>query len=218
MVQFNELELTKWESKKPQYQNLTEQERDALQDLRSRHDIIIKPADKGSAVVIMDISDYLVEGTCQLEDRTDLTMDHKVLLSNTIDAMVKRGEIACSTADYLIQLKPRTAQLYLLPKIHKQQRPPPGRPIISANECPTERISEFADFFLQPFLPEIDSYLKDTADFLLKLEQVGKVKSGSHLVAADITSLYKNIPHIEPLMCIARFLKKHRKNGKKSQQ
>jgi hypothetical protein len=36
-------------------------ERTALQNLRSNEDIIIKPADKGSAVVVMDKSAYIQE-------------------------------------------------------------------------------------------------------------------------------------------------------------
>ena len=37
----------------------------------------------------------------------------------------------------------------MLPKIHKNREHPPGRPIVSGNGCPTERISKFVDFFLQ---------------------------------------------------------------------
>jgi hypothetical protein len=43
-------------------------ERTALQNLRSNEDIIIKPADKGSAVVVMDKSAYIREAERQLSD------------------------------------------------------------------------------------------------------------------------------------------------------
>ena len=43
-------------------------ERTALQSLRSNEDIIIKPADKGSAVVVMDKSAYIREAVRQLSD------------------------------------------------------------------------------------------------------------------------------------------------------
>ena len=39
-------------TKRPNFTNLTQEERTALQDLRQRNDIIIKPADKGGAVVV----------------------------------------------------------------------------------------------------------------------------------------------------------------------
>jgi hypothetical protein len=41
----------------PKTDNLTQAERSALRDLQERDDIIIKPADKGSAVVVMDKND-----------------------------------------------------------------------------------------------------------------------------------------------------------------
>ena len=48
--------------------NLTPEERKALKDLQKRDDIIIKEADKGSAVVVMNKEDYLAETGRQLGD------------------------------------------------------------------------------------------------------------------------------------------------------
>jgi hypothetical protein len=48
--------------------NLTPGERTVLQSLRSNEDIIIKPVDKGSAVVVMDRSAYIREAERQLSD------------------------------------------------------------------------------------------------------------------------------------------------------
>ena len=52
--------------------------------------------------------------------------------------------------------------LYTVPKIHKLD--PPGRPIISGNGCPTEKISIFVDSFLQPLAMTLDSYVQDDID------------------------------------------------------
>lgn len=41
--------------------NLISNERKALKNLRHRDDIAIKPADKGAAVVILSLKDYLKE-------------------------------------------------------------------------------------------------------------------------------------------------------------
>ena len=48
--------------------NLTKPERHALNQLKLREDIIIMRADKGGAVVIMDIIDYAKEGNRQLNN------------------------------------------------------------------------------------------------------------------------------------------------------
>ena len=49
--------------------NLTKEERSAKRSLSQNRDIIIKKADKGSAVVIQNRSDYIKEGLRQLSDR-----------------------------------------------------------------------------------------------------------------------------------------------------
>ena len=50
------------------FDNLTPGERTVLQSLRSNEDIIIKLADKGSSVVVMDKSAYIREAERQFSD------------------------------------------------------------------------------------------------------------------------------------------------------
>ena len=55
---------------KHKHVNLTKSERSALCDLQNRQEIIIKPADKDSAVVVMDRVHYIPEAERQLGDST----------------------------------------------------------------------------------------------------------------------------------------------------
>ena len=48
--------------------NLSSRERKALHNLRQRTDIIIKPANKGSAVVVLSKEDYIKEADRQLNN------------------------------------------------------------------------------------------------------------------------------------------------------
>jgi hypothetical protein len=89
--------------------------------------------------------------------------------------------------------KPKAGRFYLLPKFHKVNNP--GRPIVSANGHPTEKISEFVDFHLRPHVEVLPSHLKDTTDYLQKMESMNALPSGIILVSMDVTSLYTNIPH-----------------------
>ena len=94
----------------------------------------------------------------------------------------------------------RTPQFYVLPKIHKEHNATlpigyPGRPIVSACNSRTENISGFIDEILQPHVKSLDSYVKDTADILRKLQNVPYVPKEALLVTLDVTSLYSNIPH-----------------------
>ena len=86
----------------------------------------------------------------------------------------------------------------MLPKIHKPKRPPPGRPIVSANGCATEKISALVDIILRPIVPKTRSYLKDTGHFLQKLANYhGVITPNTLLVSLDVSALYTNIPNEE---------------------
>ena len=88
---------------------------------------------------------------------------------------------------------PKPGRFYTIPKIHKQGHP--GRPIVSSNSHPTERISQFVDHHLQPLVTKLPSYIKDTTHFLKKLNSIGQLPNGVLLVTLDVASLYTNIPH-----------------------
>ena len=127
----------------------------------------------------------------------DLSQTHHREIIQILDEMFSQGQIDRSCYLYLSDEKIRTAQFYMLPKIHKNQTPPPGRPIVSGNGCPTERISKFIDHFLQPNVKNIRSYIKDTTDFLYMLNKVGTLPPNCTLVTLDVSSLYTNIPNTE---------------------
>ena len=197
--------------------NIVPKERLAMKDLMENKNIIIKPADKGSAVVIMDRLDYLKEGYRQLSDTKfyrrlehEPTSDFRKEVAGFVEDMYQNGEIDETVQKYLMYDTHRTPQLYLLPKIHKGKIPPPGRPIISANGCPTENISQFVDFFLNPTCLTLPSFVKDTTHFLQKLNDLGTLPDNCILVTMDVSSLYTNIPNNEGLSAARIALDTHR--------
>ena len=151
--------------------NLTRDEQQALQNLRDYDDIIIKQADKGSAVVIMDKEAYLQEAMRQLNDSEiyqplvkDPTRDMIKKVNQRIIESHRKGNIDDETKKYLLASgEERAGRIYLLPKIHKEGCP--GRPVISGCNTPTEKISRFVDHHLRPLVPTINSYIKETNDF-----------------------------------------------------
>ena len=84
-------------------------------------------------------------------------------IQNIVEDLFQNGEIDISVRKYLTDTTCRTSQLYLLPKIHKNMNPPPGRPIISGNGCPTEKMSQFVDHFLNPPNADLRPLLKTLA-------------------------------------------------------
>ena len=79
-----------------------------------------------------------------------------------------------------------------MPKIHKKNNP--GRPVISSINCHTSNISKFVDYHLQEHVQNLPSYVKDTTDFINKIDDLA-IPEDSILVTMDVSSLYTNIPN-----------------------
>ena len=89
-------------------------------------------------------------------------------------------------------------KLCLLPKKHKRFSNVPGRPLPGRPGAPTEKVTEYLDHHLQPVLKEGNSCIKDTADFLYKIKDLGEIPEGAIIVTA-VVGLYPSIPHNEGL-------------------
>ena len=184
--------------------NLSSKEFEAIHDLQSNRDIIIKPADKGGKIVIWGRNEYLKEAYRQLNDRDyyipignnpigDLISE----ISSFISFLYQQSHIDYPTFKFLDpKINARTPLFYLLPKIHKPGVP--GRPIISGCDSPTANLSTYIDYYLKPIVKQIPSYIQDTTHFLRTLESfVDNIPQNSILVTFDVKSLYTNIPHDE---------------------
>ena len=113
----------KVEVPKDKFNNLTNRERKALYQLKS---IVIKSADKGSAVVVWDREDYIKEAEKQLGDEEvyEEVSNNAAPLLRTINGVIakirKRGDLKRDTLDYFIMKDPKFSRFHLLPKIHKR--------------------------------------------------------------------------------------------------
>ena len=99
----------------------------------------------------------------------------------------------------------------MLPKIHKNKFPVPGRPIVSSCDSPTEKISMMLDIILQPYVLKISSYIRDTSDFLQKISNI-KINDDDWIFTMDVMSLYTNIPHDERIKSMCDLLNSNRQN------
>ena len=66
---------------------------------------------------------------------------------------------------------------------------------VSSVNCHINTISKYVDFHLQPIVKNILSYVRDTTDFLQKLDKVKKISNDCLLITLNVNSLYTNIPN-----------------------
>ncbi|XP_073439027.1 uncharacterized protein [Dendrobates tinctorius] len=189
--------------------NLSREERMALDDLSSDRSLVIKPANKGGSLVIMDRSDYLSEIHRQLSDREV----YMPIAYNPLDSIINKikpiiqhhigvGTIDKTIGDFLLNSDPITPVFYVLPKIHKRLEKPPGRPIVSSTNSILSPPAMFLEKILTPLVKTTKSYLKDTNEFISLIKSLGSLPSSSFLVTWDVNSLYTSITHEKGLRAI----------------
>ena len=122
------------------------------------------------------------------------------------------GIISEENRRYLKRKDNGVGRFYLLPKIHKRLISVRGRPVVSNCGTPTERISEFVDFYLQPIVKTLPHVIKDTTEFLYKLKELGDIPEGAIICSMDVVGLYPHIPHDEGLESIRVVMQEHNSN------
>ena len=178
--------------------------------MKNDKNIVIKGANKGSAVVVWDREDYIKEAEKQLGDShayEEVPDDPEPLISTihrTIENIRKRGDLKKETIKHFEVKDPKFARFCLLPKMHKRLNNVPGRPVISNCGYYTENMSAFLDFHLQPLAQAVKSYIKDTNDVLNKLRFLPKLPNNIILCTLDAVGLYPNIPHEERLSALRK--------------
>ena len=133
----------------------------------------------------------------------DLTPANQKIAKDTIQELITKQELPV-TAQNLIITTPRTSCIYFKPKIHKPNNP--GRPIVSACSCPTERISSYLDKVMTPIVKSLPLYIKDNNHALEIFRNFNFTGENKIIFTMDITSLYTVIPNNEGLQALKYLL------------
>lgn len=186
--------------------NLSKNKCVVLHQLVNNKNIIIKPADKGSKVVIMDKQQYAFEAHRQLSNTqyykhitSTIHTDSRIKITDIISSLYYNKFITAKQHFLYGPDEPHARLFYLLPKIHKDAATwtvpnmiPPGRPIVSDCDSTTYNVARYTDHYLSPLSSLHPSYIKDTYHFLDVIRPI-TVPSASFLFTIDIDSLYTNI-------------------------
>ena len=109
---------------------MSKDDRQALKKLKNDESTVIKEADKGGAVVIMDSAHYEQMIYKQLEDKNtyNVTIKHLVTSCNNKtmranNALVKKYENSFlkQDVDHLTNIQHESSNFYGLPRIHKSE-------------------------------------------------------------------------------------------------
>ena len=206
-----------------QVNNLSKDERCALKFLQDNPSIVIKPADKGSATVVLNKDAYLKEAYRQLDNTNYYRkLDEPIYPKNVprineiLEEMASMKIISHKQLLFLhAQTTDRARVFYLLPKIHKPREKwpqpnlmPEGRPIVSDCSSESYRVSQYIDSFIRPISIRHPSYIKDTYDFVNKIRHQ-RIPKNALLVTGDVSAFYTNMKLNRVMSTTRDALKKH---------
>lgn len=188
-----------------------------MRELLHDQSIIIRPADKGSGIVVMDTNKYVD----QLENKMinsasydRVKVDKSKQITNKIKKLInniyKKGPITSELRHYLLPTEISSGKLQANPKIHKENHP--FRTIVNGRQHPTEKLAEYVESQLEEANRLLKSFVQDTADFLRKLSTVNQPLSNFLIIfCTDVKALYPSIPRQEAREVIAKVLNQRQK-------
>ena len=159
-------------------------------------------ADKGGALVIMDIADYNIKAYRLLNDQNIyiklLNVPSITSVQNKFNAQVRKiaHEIADVDQRSLVLGKvsdrmPSLPYFYGIPKAHKAGCP--LRPIVATCGAPQSKLAEWLARQLSHYLGKFSSsHLLHSYDFVQRIRDLG-VCSG-RMMSLDVTALFTNVP------------------------
>ena len=173
--------------------------KEALRNIKSKQEIIIAKADKGSNVVILNKSEYIAKMLTIINDNSkfkylgpvkefDKTLKIEKEICFVLKDLLNKKEISLVIFDLVKPIGSVRPRLYGLPKIHKPDVP--LRPILSMIKSPQHKITKLLNFLLEPVLQNFFTRytVKDSFTFV---EEIQKLNAKNTFMSSfDVKSLF----------------------------
>lgn len=171
----------------------------ALKNLSEREDIVVRQADKGGAVIVLDSELYRSLNRSLLDDPTTYrkqSQDPTAPFLKHLNSLLNIGEqlevLSNTEVDKLMVNFPVVPIFHSFPKYHKEVFPPPLRPIVTGIGSIGEGLGAWVDAYLQPLVNITPSFIRDTKDLVVIMEGQ-KWQSRYCWLLCDVCALYPSI-------------------------
>ena len=194
--------------------NISKEERAAIRSIGKDKAVMVLPADKGKATVVMDTEEYEKKVKDMLSDErtyskldSDPTPKYRKKLISILDQM--RSENKITTKQYH-HLNPTSEnqnipRMYCTPKIHKTGNP--LRPIVDYTGSIGYNISRALADLLAPLVGKTKYHVQNSKQLADEMKVV-KLKEDDMFVSHDVVSLFTNTPIPQSIKIINNKLKK----------
>ena len=177
----------------------------AIKDLKQDTEIVIVPADKGSATVVMDRSEYVTKMNAMLKDdtyrqlRRDQTRRVETKVSKALRSLESNNSLSDKERKYLSPNCSKRPQIYGLPKVHKDGTP--LRPIVSAIGSPTYQLAKELARILTLLAGGTETQVKNSTEFVRQIKEM-EPQEGEMMISFDVVSLFTKVLIQEAIQAI----------------
>ncbi|CAN8028437.1 unnamed protein product, partial [Ixodes persulcatus] len=177
--------------------NFTPEEKEAIQNLREDKSIVVLPADKGNATVLLDRADYdekalqLLSTDAYMILPKDPTAKIQASLNKMLSTIFDRYPESRGLYFSLICRNGSAPAFYGLPKVHKPDVP--LRPIVDFTTSPLRALSNHLHRLLSPLTGKTDTYVQNSGHFI-ELTSGLELRDDESLVSFDVVSLFTSVP------------------------
>ncbi|CAJ0963763.1 unnamed protein product [Ranitomeya imitator] len=213
------IELKKKSSCNHNRPNLSKLERKALEEIRGNQDLMVRRADKGGAVVLLNAGLYVQQNMVMLNNSNTyrrLQHDPTELFQKKLKHLLSEGfaigALDKKLSEDLFVEHPIIPIFHSLPKIHKEVFPPTFRPIVAGIGSMGENLSTWVDMYLQPLISRLPGYIKDTKHLISSLDKT-EWSGDCIFISCDVEALYPSLMHDLTISILRRHLQDYNLNS-----
>nr|VZI15989.1 unnamed protein product [Spirometra erinaceieuropaei] len=193
------------------HRNLTIDEEKGLRSLKTDDSIVVVPADKGGATVIMDKADYVRKANTIFDDREayaplaeDPRKKQAAVIKKKVNELARLKLINPNDSKFMTLTDPRIAHAYGLPKVHKPDAP--LRIIVPLIGLPTYNLAKWLYRHLKHLADGSQYSITNSQAFLQRIEGL-KVSPDESILSFDVVALFSSIPHDLAIESVAHRLR-----------
>nr|VZI47248.1 unnamed protein product [Spirometra erinaceieuropaei] len=192
---------------------LSVDEEKGLRSLKTDDSIVVVPADKGGATVIMDKVDYVRKTNSILNDREAYaplaeypTKKQAAVINKKVNELARLKLINPNDSKCMTLTDPRIAHAYGVSKVHKPDAP--LRIIVSLIGLPTYNLAKWLSRHLKHLADGSQYSITNSQAFLQRIEG-HKVSPDESILSFDVVALFSSIPHDLAIESVAQRLREN---------
>ena len=196
------------------HQNLTVNEKNAMQNIISWEDKTVRLQDKGGRFVVLSNDDYCSKVEEQIarsfltEVESNLSSTFEGEVNQWIEKWTNLRKLPKEWSEFIKPTDSKPGDMYGLIKTHKPNNTNPARTISSGCGTAVENLSIFVETHLAPLAETLPSRIKDSSHMLDIIDELNNngLPTNCILASLDVVNMFPNIDNTKGIQDVKAML------------